>query len=224
MPKWKDIAKLSARDEKSREAAFEAEMLATIATDKSKPPVDPPAPVVIDSPPSSAPVPDAVQILVTENGQTTRYDNLESVPRQVRQRILSVWRPAIQASVPPTIRNESLSLPPAPKRRPRTMRFAMALNLFLPGAGQIYLGQPVMGSMYALGFLACLGTMLFAFCRAYISYFQLATSGDIMEAANLEQMAHAFPIGLLVALSVAGIVIYLASTIHLALSRPKPQL
>jgi hypothetical protein len=99
----------------------------------------------------------------------------------------------------------------------------MTLNLFLPGAGQFYLGQPAMGSVYALGFLACLGTMLVAFFRAYVSYFQLTTSGDIMEAGNLEQLAHAFPIGLLVGLSVLGVVIYVASTIHLALCRPKPQ-
>jgi TM2 domain-containing membrane protein YozV len=220
VPKWKDIARLSAREEKSREAAFEAQTLAAVAADKSKPSVDPPAPPVADPPPSTAPVRDAIQISVTENGQTTRYDNLETVPSQVRQRILSAWRPAPHASVPPTIRNEQLS--PPPTHRPRTLRVAMALNLLLPGAGQFYLGQPVMGSVYALGFLACLGTMLVAFFRAYVSYFQLSTSGDIMAAGDLEQLTHAFPIGLLVGLSAVGIVIYLASTIHLALSRRKP--
>jgi hypothetical protein len=216
MPKWKDIARLSSSEEKAREAAFEAQMLAAIAADKSEPPVPP----VTVPPPSTAPVHNAIQIAVTENGQTTRYDNLETVPRQVRQRILSAWQPAPQSTVPPPIRNEQVSSPPT--RRPRTLRFAMTLNLFLPGAGQFYLGQPVMGSVYALGFLACLGTMLVVFFRAYVSYFQLSTSGDIMEAGNLEQLAHAFPIGLLVGLSVLGIVIYLASTIHLAMSRRQP--
>ena len=37
MPKWKDIAKLSDREEQTREAAFEAEMLAALAADKPKP-------------------------------------------------------------------------------------------------------------------------------------------------------------------------------------------
>ena len=31
----------------------------------------------------------------------------------------------------------------------------MTLNLLMPGSGQFYFGQPVMGSVYAIGFLAC---------------------------------------------------------------------
>jgi len=222
MPKWKDIAKLSSSDENSREAAFEAQILAAISTDKPELPVDLPTPPVADPLPSTAPIRDAIQICVTENGRTTRYNNLETVPWQVQQRILSVWRTTTQSSVPPQIQNERM--PTSPTRRPRTMRFAMALNMFLPGAGQFYLGQPMAGSLYAFGFLACLGTMLAIFFRAYASYFQLSTSGDILDAGNLEQMANAFPLRLLVGLSVVGVGIYLASTIHLATSRRKPPL
>jgi len=222
MPKWKHIARLSEREEKSREAAFEAEMLAALAADKSEPPAVSSTPPVAEPPPATVPASDAIQITVTQNGQTTQYDNLESVPWQVQQRILTAWRPASQSSLPPPIHYEHPL--PAPARHPRTMRFAMALNLFLPGAGQFYLGQPLMGCVYALAFLACLGTALVAFGRAYISYFQLSTSGDIMAPGSLEQLTHAFPVGLLVGLSIAGIVIYIISTIHLALSRRKPPL
>ena len=94
----------------------------------------------------------------------------------------------------------------------------MALNLLVPGLGQFYFGQPVIGSIYAIGFLACFTATLAKFMSAYSNYLQLSTSGDILETGNIEQLAHAFPAGMLTGLTIISIVIYLASAIHLVLS------
>ena len=95
----------------------------------------------------------------------------------------------------------------------------MTLNLFLPGAGQLYLGQRTSGLAYATGFCACLVTMLVLFVRAYSHYLQLATSGDILKSGTLETLSRAFPAGTLVGLSLVGTLIYVVSAIHLAVAR-----
>ena len=104
------------------------------------------------------------------------------------------------------------------------MRVAMFLNLMVPGAGQFYLGQRLAGAVYALAFLASFIALLVIFVHGYFNYLSLSTSGDILDSGNLEQVAHAFPAGIISALSAAGVVIYLASTIHLAVSRPRKTL
>ena len=156
MPGWKNILD---SEEKKRAAAFEAQMLATLAKDKPAAPVTPP-PV---TPPPVVPARDGIQITVTANGQSTPYNSLEAVPAPVRQQILNAWQP----SQPPVIHNECCSRPALSGReearrqsaaatpKPRSRRVAMTLNLFLPGAGQFYLGQPLAGSVYAFGFIAC---------------------------------------------------------------------
>lgn len=213
MPKWKDIAGLSAQEERAREAAFEAEMLAMITTAKSQPPDASPTPAVSTR--------DGIQISVTDDGQTTLYSNLETVPWPVRQRIMNAWRPSSTPSVPPvqnvpSIRSES----PSPTAgRPKTLRVAMTLNLLLPGAGQFYFGQRIVGSVYASAFIASFATMLTLFVRAYFAYLQLSTNGDILETGNLEQLAHVFPVGLLAGLSFVGTAIYVVSAIHLVVAR-----
>jgi hypothetical protein len=216
MPEWKDIARLSDQEEKTREAAFEARMLAMIAQDESQP-------STTTSPASAAPVHDGIQVSVTENGQTIHYNDLEAVPWPVRQRIMNAWRPSPTPGVPPLPNASSFrnALPSPSTPRPRTPRFAMFLNLMLPGAGQFYLGQRAMGSVYGLGFIACFATMLAVFLRAYFDYLRLSTSGGIMETGNLEQLVHAFHTGMLMGLTVVSIAIYLVSTIHLAASRPR---
>jgi hypothetical protein len=183
--------KLSGDAAKKREAAFEAQMLAELAKDA---PVAPPR----------------VGIQITVNGR--QYDNLAEVPAAIRQQILNAWQPA----APPVIRVEPL-LPAAP--RPRSRRTAGVLNLFLPGAGQIYVGQPVMGSVFALSFLACFLAAVVIFVRGYAKYLQLSTSGDILDAGALEQLTNLFPMGVLVGLLVAAAVIYIASAIHLSHGR-----
>lgn len=212
MSSWKKIEKLSDRDAKTREAAFEAEMLAQIAPSPLKPPVVS-TPLAATSPTVNAV--DAVQIVVTENGQTNFYTDLSAVPNSVRQRILNVWRPA-QSPTPPPIQME---VPVQPSRRPRSQRAAQALNLMLPGTGHFYLGKHLAGGMYAGGFIVTFVATIVIFTRAYFSYLQLSTGGDILEGQNIEQLAKAFPVGTLIALMIAGVVIYIASAIHLSRSR-----
>ena len=95
----------------------------------------------------------------------------------------------------------------------------MTLNLFLPGAGQFYLGQPVAGSVYAFGFIACFVASLVIFLRDYGGYIQMSTGGDIFETGNLERLTNSFHTGWLGGLQVVAIAIYLASAIHLSRSR-----
>jgi TM2 domain-containing membrane protein YozV len=94
----------------------------------------------------------------------------------------------------------------------------MTLNLLLPGAGQFYLGQPIAGSVYAFGFIACFVTSIVIFLRDYGGYIQMSTGGDIFETGNLERLTQSFHTGWLGGLQVAAIVIYIASTIHLSRS------
>ncbi len=214
MPKWKDIAKLSDREEQTREAAFEAQMLAVLAADKPKPSAitTAPAPIIATR--------DAIQISVTENGQTTLYE-MATAPASVQEQIANAWGLSPGSTIPPVI--TSVPAPTAasatPTPRPRTLRFAMTLNLFVPGAGQFYLGQRLSGSLYAGGFCVCLVAMLVLFVRAYSQYLQLATNGDILESGNLETMARAFHVGPLATLSVIGTLIYIVSAIHLVVTR-----
>ena len=206
MPEWKDIAKLSDQEARKREAAFEAEMLAALARDKSQSPAA--------SPPLTIPIRDGIQISVTDSGHTTHYNNLEAVPLPLRTRIMSAWQPSPSAENQPSppVGNQ----PPPPRRK--SLRIAMMLNLLVPGLGQFYYGQPLKGSVYAIGFLACFVATLAKFMSAYSHYLQLSTSGDILETGNIEQLARAFPTGMLTGLTIVSIMIYLASAIHLALS------
>ena len=201
MPIWNKIAELSDQQAKAREAVFEAQMLAKLTARAPEPSLPTPIPTV--------PLRDAIQILVTESGQTSLY-NPEAVPPAVQQRIMNAWH----CPAP----NTSPALAAAPAR---SRRAAMMLNLIMPGAGQFYLGQRAAGCAYAIPFIACLATLLVVFLRGYYQYLQLSTDGDILAAGNLEQLAHAFPTGLFAACSGVGTVIYLVSSIHLAVSRPR---
>jgi hypothetical protein len=109
-------------------------------------------------------------------------------------------------------------MPIAPPQ-PKNLRFALTLNLLLPGAGQIYLGQPIWGSVLAVGFLGCFATMLTLFLRAYLRYQEIATSGNILEGDNLEQLTRVFPTGWLIGLLVLSIAIYFAATLGLVFAR-----
>ena len=199
MADWK---KLSESAEKRRAATFEAQMLAMLAKDK---PVSAETPVT--------PARDGIQITVTASGHTTRYENLEAVPAIVRQQIVNVWRP----DSPPVIHvPETVAT-----RKPRSRRVAMGLNLVIPGAGQFYLGQPVAGSLYAFGFIACFVAILVIFLRGYGDYVQRSTGDEIFEPGNLERLTQSFHTGWLGGLQVVAILIYIASAIHLSRSRPR---
>ena len=221
MPDWKDIAKLSDRETKTREAQFEVEMLALIAQGDSSTPAASPTPSATTLPVAPVPIRDGVQISVTSHGQTAHYNNLEAVPAPVRQQIMSAWIVSPSEAVPPVLVAPALRNTPAPPStpRPKTMKVAMFLNLMVPGAGQFYLGQRFAGAIYALAFLACFVAMFSIFLHGYFDYLRLSTSGDILESSTLEQLTHTFPAGTIAGLSVIGIVIYLASAIHLAVSR-----
>lgn len=207
MPNWKSIDRLSNQSEKAREAAFEAEMLAMMTAGKSSAP----PPVMHPSTPG-IPNRDGIQVSVTSDSQTTLY-SLETVPSSVRQQIMNAWRPSPTANISPPQTVSSAG------PRQKKMRTAMALNLLVPGAGQFYFGQPVAGSVYAIGFIACFVAMLVLFARAYSTYLQLSSGGDIMDAGNLEQLAQVFHTGVLAWISFVGTALYIASAIHLVVSR-----
>jgi len=226
MPDWKTIAKLSDKDAKTREAQFEAEMLALIAQgEHSKPSAATPAPSATTLSVTPVPAHDGIQISVTTNGQSAHYNNLQEVPGEIRQHIMSAWIASPSAALPPVLNAPAFrnapSLPSSKTPRPKTMKMAMFLNLLIPGTGQIYLGQRFAGAAYALAFLASFAAVLIIFVHGYFNYLNLSTSGDILDSGNLEKVANAFPAGIIGALSAIGIVIYLASTIHLAVSRAR---
>jgi TM2 domain-containing membrane protein YozV len=103
----------------------------------------------------------------------------------------------------------------------KSRRFALTLNLLLPGAGQFYFGQTVLGSILMLGFVACFVAMLVLFLRAYRQYLEVATSGDILAGDNVEKLSHVFPIGTLLVLLVVSILIYLVSALTLASAKTR---
>jgi len=216
MPKWK----ISDADAKAREAAFEAQVLAELTLAKQKPPAAPtPRPVAPVVPAPIIPAADGIQISLTAFGQTVRYDNLDSVPLPLRQQIMSTWLSTPQPGTPPvmTMPLTRAEAPAAPAPRPRSRRAAVVMNLFLPGAGQFYLGQPGWGSVYALGFVACLAPMIVIFSRAM----QLAMSGDILEDGKLEKISELLQPGTIGILGALQIVIIIASIVHLFRSRPR---
>lgn len=108
----------------------------------------------------------------------------------------------------------------APSTPPKSLRFAFTLNLLLPGAGQLYTGQTLLGAGYLTGFAVTFVTILTLFLRAYARYLDLSTGGGILEGDNLEQLSRAFPVHWLIGLSVVGIAIYVASLVSLRLPRP----
>src|ERR1700679_3013874 len=162
MPDWKNIARLADKDAKTREAQFEAEMRAMIAQDSLQPPGAPAPPAktppvshsasvplaVVPAPPtpSSFPLNDSIQISITANGQTTQYNNLESVPGNIRQQIMSVWIGSPASNIPPIYNFQSSPTAPAKLQNSKRARLAMFLNLIIPGAGQFYLGQRGIGA------------------------------------------------------------------------------
>ena len=117
-------------------------------------------------------------------------------------------------------RSKSMDTPPiiAPVK---SMRFAVTLNLMLPGAGQFYLGQRAFGIALALTFLICFGTMLGIFLVGYGHYLTVITGGDILQSGELEHLSAAFHTGWLIGLLIAAILIYFVSLLALRSARPR---
>src|SRR5260370_42359428 len=105
--------------------------------------------------------------------------------------------------------------PPAPKN----CRRAFALNFFLPGAGQIYLGQRMMGALLAGVFLVCLCASLAIFVIGYASYLNVTLSGNILEGNRLEQLGEVFHPRWLLGVMSAGIACYFMGLAGLGITR-----
>ena len=109
------------------------------------------------------------------------------------------------------------TLPPPTARK--NFRRAFALNFFLPGAGQIYLGQRTMGALLAGVFLVCLCASLAIFVIGYANYLNVTLSGNILEGNQLEQLGEVFHPRWLLGLMSAGIACYFVGLAGLAIAR-----
>jgi len=105
---------------------------------------------------------------------------------------------------------------PPPLPGTKSPRLASALNVFLPGAGLIYLGRKRAGGILAAAFLFCFFALMTLFLVAYARYLQLALSDDLLKGDKLESVGQLFPRGWIVAFTVAGLVIYVISAVLLA--------
>ena len=93
---------------------------------------------------------------------------------------------------------------------------ATMLNVFLPGAGLVYLGERRAGSVLAGLFLACFLAVMGIFLVGYIRYLTLALDPQILEGNKLEEAGARFHPSWLIALALAGGVVYLVSTVLFA--------
>lgn len=103
------------------------------------------------------------------------------------------------------------------------LKFAAALNWFLPGAGLFYLGRKVTGAVLAGTFLLSFLSVLVVFLVGYARYLSLAMSDDLLQGDKLEQAGTAFHQPWLIALAIVGGVIYLVSSILFAQAKRQVQ-
>jgi len=102
----------------------------------------------------------------------------------------------------------------------KRLHTAVLLNLFLPGAGQFYLGQRLCGAILAVLFLSCFAAALGTFVISFGQYLKLALDGNILEGDRLEQIGQALHPRRLIGLAISGAIIYLASFIGLSCAPP----
>ncbi len=91
--------------------------------------------------------------------------------------------------------------------------------MFLPGAGLLYLGHWRSGALLAGAFLGCFLALLGVFVVGYSRYLSVAMSDDLMRGDNLERAGDAFHQPWLIALTVAGGVLYLISSILFTMAK-----
>lgn len=96
---------------------------------------------------------------------------------------------------------------------------ALTLNLFLPGTGQLYLGQTALGLAYGVTFAGCCVAILVIFVRGYRQYIEITAGGGIFEGNNLEKLGPAFHVGWLIGLLVIGVLVHLASLVGVGFSK-----
>ncbi len=106
--------------------------------------------------------------------------------------------------------------PPLPRPKEKSLRTANLLNLLLPGAGHIYLGQHRFGGILLVLFVACFAAMMVTFLFSLAQYFTLTMEGDILEGNRLEQLGQIWHPRRMIALAVAGVIVYATSFITLA--------
>jgi hypothetical protein len=97
---------------------------------------------------------------------------------------------------------------PPPLTGSKNLRLASALNVFLPGAGLIYLGRRRTGGILMAAFLLCFCALMGLFLVSYVRYLQFALSDDLFKGNKLEQIGEVFPRGWLIGLAAAGLLIY----------------
>jgi H+/Cl- antiporter ClcA len=108
-----------------------------------------------------------------------------------------------------------------PKVKPeRRLRTAGLLNLLLPGAGQLYLGQRLFGAILLVLFLACFAAAVGIFLFGFGQYLKLALDGNILEGDRLERIGQVLHPRWLIGLTIFGAIIYLASFIGLSFAPP----
>jgi hypothetical protein len=100
-------------------------------------------------------------------------------------------------------------------------QYATMLNLVLPGVGQFYLGQRVLGCAFAGGSLACFVAAVVVFIVGIKRCWKLASSGDLLEGRKLEQMREAMHPGQLFILVGVVILMYVLSIAALRLVPPR---
>jgi TM2 domain-containing membrane protein YozV len=119
----------------------------------------------------------------------------------------------------PGIQSMPSATPPA-SAQSKNLRAAVMLNLFLPGAGQLYLGQRVRGYVLMGLFAASFAGVLGVFLVDYAKYLKLVLGGDIFQGNHLEQVSHVFQVGWLLGLLGVGLAVYVGALISLK-SPPK---
>jgi len=108
-----------------------------------------------------------------------------------------------------------MSSQPPPLPRQKNLRLASALNVFLPGAGLIYLGRRVLGVVLAGGFLCCFLAVMTIFLIGYSHYLSLM-SENLMQGNKLEEAGASFHQNWIIGVALTGGIIYLVSAILFA--------
>jgi hypothetical protein len=104
--------------------------------------------------------------------------------------------------------------PPLPQRK--NLRLASAFNIFLPGAGLIYLGRRVLGAVLAGAFLCCFLAVMTIFVVGYSHYLSIVMSENLMQGNKLEEAGASFHQNWVAGLALTGGIIYLVSAICFA--------
>ena len=101
-----------------------------------------------------------------------------------------------------------METPPNIKVRPaKSLRTAGLLNLLLPGAGQVYLGQRLLGVILLSLFLGCFIAALGIFLVGFGQYLKLALDGNILEGDRLERIGQVLHPRWLIGLAAVGAVV-----------------